>query len=186
MTVLDQLSDAQRLLIASLPYRVGLWVSHSDSSGGENSEQQERDVLKNLIHGFSNEVFGSELLQYIMADTVAQQDKWLEWEKDIEDIPEECEAAVDILRSYVDDKDVNAYTTRLMEIGEAVALAFREHDYNLSPFKKAKLYLEYLYLRQRAKKHQPQVHSFEQFLYISPHERRALSIIAKRLGALYL
>ncbi len=186
MTVLDKLSDAQRLLIASLPYRVGVWVSHSDQSGGTDSEEKEREVLKNLIHGFSYEVFGSELLQYIMADTVAQQEHWSDWEKDVEDIPEECEAAVDILRSYVDDKDVNAYTTRLMEIGEAVALAFREHDYNLSFFQKSKLYLEYVFLRWRAKKHQPHVHSFEQFLYISPHERRALSIVAKRLGASYL
>ena len=186
MTILDQLSDKHRELIASLPYRVGLWVSASDQVGGSDSDDYELKTLENLIEGFSGDVFGSELLQYIMADTVARRDQWPEWGKDIESVPEECEMAVDILREHVDEKEVNAYAARLMEIGEAVALAFREYEDNLSIFQSMLLYIDYCFLVLKAKKQQPQMRTFEEFLYISQHERKALNEIAKRLGTTFI
>ena len=186
MTILDQMSDEQRNVVVSLPYRVGLWVSESDQSGGEDSNEQELKTLDGLIQGFSGQVFGSELLQYIMADTVAKRDHWNEWAKTLSDVPDDCEKAVDILRSYADEKEVNAYVSRLMEIAEAVALAFREYEGKLSPLQSLILYIDYMVFRMKAKKHQPQMKSFEQFLYISPHERKALNEIAKRLGTRYI
>ncbi len=182
MTVLDQMSDAQRSLISSLPYRVGLWVSKSDSSGGDDADDSELAVLESLIHGFSGEVFGSELLQYIMADTLAQKDKWPGWADTLEDVPQDCEMAVGMLRDFVDEKEVKAYARRLMEIAEAVALAFREQSTDLSIIEKAQLYMSYFFYVVQTKKHQPRVRSFDEFLYISPHERKAINEIAARIG----
>lgn len=186
MTILDQMTDEKRDLVASLPYRVGLWISESDQSGGDNSDEQELKTLDGLIQGFSGDVFGSELLQYIMADTVAKRDQWARWSQNLDDVPGDCEKAVDILRMYADEKEVNAYVSRLMEIAEAVALAFREQEGNLSPLQSLILYIDYLFFRMKAKKHQPQMKSFDQFLYISPHERKALNEIARRLGTRYI
>ncbi|MCB9983440.1 MAG: hypothetical protein H6861_07195 [Rhodospirillales bacterium] len=126
--VLDQLSAQQRTLIVSMPYRAGLWVSHSDDEGGDEAHEKELTALANLIDGFSQQVFGSEMLQYIMHQTLARKDEWESWSGDIDKVPEECKQALEILRAHVDEKDVKVYAMRLMELGEAVAVAFREHD----------------------------------------------------------
>ncbi|MGB0719995.1 MAG: hypothetical protein ACPGRX_05955, partial [Bdellovibrionales bacterium] len=121
----------------------------------------------------------------IMAETLKRQDQWGAWAERIEMVPQECEQAVSALRMYVDEKDVKAYVARLMEIGEAVALAFREVD-ELASFKdKMLLRFEYWQLQRKARRNKTPVKSFDQFLQISMHERQALWALAKALGAKY-
>ncbi|HOO82767.1 MAG TPA: hypothetical protein PK513_09715 [Alphaproteobacteria bacterium] len=184
MSVLDQLSAQQRTLIVSLPYRAGLWVSYSDDEGGEEAHQKELTALANLIDGFSQQVFGSELLQYIMCETLKRKDEWVNWSGDLEKIPGECAEALQVLSAHVDEKDVKVYAMRLMELGEAVAVAFREHD-KPSGAEKFKLFLAYALTVLKARLKKKPVKSFEQFLNISTDERRALDRLASALKVDY-
>ena len=165
--VLEKMTADERSLITSLPYRAGLWVSMSDETGG-----------------FSEMVFGSELLQYIMDETVKRKDEWHEWQNGVDQVPKECADALNILRDHVDDKEVNAYAQRLIEIGEAVALAFREYedqDFNA----KLRVYCSYIWNKFRANLKKQPSKSFEQFLNISLNERRALNALATALDTRY-
>lgn len=182
--VLDQLSAQQRTLIVSMPYRAGLWVSHSDDEGGDEAHEKELTALANLIDGFSQQVFGSEMLQYIMHQTLARKDEWESWSGDIDKVPEECKQALEILRAHVDEKDVKVYAMRLMELGEAVAVAFREHDDPVGAGK-LKLLATYLLSRVKARLKKVPVKSFDEFLNISAEERKALNRLAGALGVNY-
>ncbi|MCB1721406.1 MAG: hypothetical protein H6860_01720 [Rhodospirillales bacterium] len=184
MSVLDQLSAQQRTLIVSLPYRAGLWVSHSDAAGGDKAHDKELTALANLIDGFSQQVFGSELLQYIMHQTLARKDEWESWASHIDKVPEECKQALEILRAHVDEKDVTVYAMRLMELGEAVAVAFREHDDPVG-LDKFKLLASYTLSRVKARLKKVPVKSFDEFLNISAEERKALNRLAGALGVNY-
>lgn len=186
MTVLNTLSPQHRDLIVKLPYRVGYWVSESDATGGDEASDKELQALHNILDGFSYQVFGSELLQHIMAATLAGKDDWEQWQGDIHAVPKECAEAMEILGSYVDDKDVKAYAVRLMEVGEAVALAFREYDHVDSPFKTMQTYIAYMCLMARTRLKSGALRSFDEFVQISPHERKALTDIAARLGTTYV
>lgn len=181
MSVLEQLSDAQRTLIVSLPYRVGLWVSHSDVSGGETAEGEELQTLSNLIEGFSQQVFGSELLQYIMHETLTRRDEWSEWSAHLNRIPQQCVEAVRILQTCADEKDIKVYARRLMELAEAVAGAFREYE-PPSGLQKCVVWCGYYVRTLRARRYNIPVPSFEQFLNISPKERLALEQLSDALG----
>ena len=179
MNLLEQLTPDQKVFIASMPYRVGLWMSYSDQTGGMEADVKEKIALENILHGFAGQVFGSELLQYVMQATIDHQEKWNEWGDNLEEFPDQAKRSCEILSEYFDKKEVTAYAIRLMEIAEAVALAFREQK-DLSAIDMLKLRIEY-FLSGLKTRGLPQK-SFEQFLNISKDERTALGRLADALG----
>ena len=184
MSFINQLSVDQVSLIVALPYRAGLFVSQSDQDGGDESDADEAQVLSDLINGYAAEVFGSETVQYVLSETINRQEQWGAWGHDLEDIEGECEQAVDILEEYVDPKEVSAFKKHIMEIGESVALAFREVE-DLSFMQQISLRMAHGKARKKAAKRGQAYMSFDQYLNISRVERKALERLALALGTVY-
>jgi hypothetical protein len=92
---------------------------------------------------------------------------------------------VDVLMAYVDAKEVNAFKQHLMEVGEAVATAFREVD-ELSFVENFKLKLLYKKLGREASKANMQYKTFDEFLNISTDERSALNRLSDALDIQYV
>ncbi|MFP4314405.1 MAG: hypothetical protein ACLFR0_08780 [Alphaproteobacteria bacterium] len=184
MSFLDTLPAADRELLISLPYKVGVWLSHVDERGGEEADQEEKDALASIINGFTRDVFGSEVVQYIMTETLENKDKWKKWSEQCDNIHQECQRAIDILNEAVEEKEVSAFKRRLIEIAEAVALAFREYD-DLKFITKLKIYLLYYKERYKAAKQNQSFKTLDQFLNISLKERRALYALAHTLDVYY-
>lgn len=181
MSFLQALSRDQRVKITSLPYRVGLWISQSDSAGGSEAEARERQVLENIVAGFTQEVFGSESVQHIMAETVAQKDKWPDWAAKPGNVLEDCRQSLVILQGHVDPKEVSAFRQRLLEIAEAVALAFRENQdagFRHQILTAAEYYTEWFF----AKVKRQDFISFERYRNISRAEREAMRELNHALG----
>lgn len=81
MSFMDDLNTAERAILVSLPYRAGLMVSQSDTSGGEESDAQELQTLSNILSAYAGEVFVSETVQHIISETIKQKDRWPNWQK---------------------------------------------------------------------------------------------------------
>jgi hypothetical protein len=156
----------------------------SDQTGGDKADAKEVLALANIIAGFASQVFGSEMLQYIMEETLARKNEWEGWTADIENVPKEAEAAVELLHRHVADKDVGSYVSRVMEVAEAVALAFREYE-NMTFNNKLKIYSMYIMNVIRARVTKETSKTFDQFLRISVDERKALNNLAKAMGTRY-
>ncbi len=184
MSFLDDLPPDQKELIISLPYRVGVWISHSDDIGGAAADDEEIKALANIIDGFTRDVFGSEAVQHIMMGTVSRKDMWPEWAANVGNVNQDCQQAIDILNECVDEKEVNAFRQRLLEIAETVALAFREYD-RLDFMTKLRVYVLYYTERYKAARKSRSFKSMDQFLNISLQERKALSSLAQVLGLQY-
>lgn len=181
MEFLNELDDFERDTVISLPYRVGRYVSMSDTTGGDEADQVELELLRNILHGFTQEVFGSELLQHVMSECVRNQHRWGEWNAQVPIAPEDCKEAIRLVELYAGAKEAHAFQTHLMEIGEAVALAFSEHEHEsaLSQFMRNVAYS----LRSLFSKRKQQ--SRGGYLSISPKERKALKELAQALGTVY-
>lgn len=186
MNFLDQLPHDQRTLLVSLPYRVGLYVSQSDESGGDDSDEAEMQALANIITAYSQEVFGAETVQYVISETVRRKGEWDGWSDDLDYVEGECHRAIDILSAAVDEKEVSAFKNHLIEIGESVALAFREYGASTPLIDKIKMYLYYTSGKRRAKKSGDVYKEWEQFINISLDERKALCMIAEALDMKYV
>lgn len=184
MNFLDQLTETQKDMLVSLPYRVGLWISQSDDAGGDESDEQELQTLSNIINGFARDVFSSEMLQYIMAETLGQQDKWEDWAHNVDHAPTDCALAIDIIKTFGTDKDVAAFQNHMMEIGEAVAMAFSEYELQQGSgqfIAHMKFHIENF----KATLGKTKKKSIREFLSISSKERQALSTLAEALGTTY-
>jgi hypothetical protein len=174
------LSIDEKRLIVQLPYRVGLYISESDQSGGEESDAQEAQVLSNIIRGFAEDVMGAESIQHIISTTLILKDQWGDWEDNLEKVPEECAQAIAVMHEHVSRKDARAYANQLYEIGEAVALAFKEYQEG-NPVKEFSLYLQYMWDQARAKRLHLREKTFEEYKSISCQERAALKKISRGL-----
>jgi len=186
MNFLDQLMPDQRNLLVSLPYRVGLYISQSDQSGGDESDQAEMDALSSIVVAYSQEIFGAETVQYIVGETVQRKAEWEEWSKDLETLEGECHKAIDILSEAVDEKEVSAFKRSLLEIGESVALAFREYGADTPIMDKIKIYMFYMKSRKEAAQKGIVAMEWDQFINISIDERKALQTIANALNTTYI
>ncbi len=184
--ILAQLSESQIYRLTSLPYRVGLYISESDQSGGDAANENEIRALENIIYGFADGMFGVELIQDIMARTVQQKDEWSKWQGDLDKVPEECRDALSILSAYVNVKMRQSFAQRLIDIGEAVALAFREDISSQSGFSRLKARFRYWGMVREAKSKKLPVRSFDAFLSISAPEREALLKVARAMNVTYV
>lgn len=177
----EELSLDQQRLIVQLPYRVGLYISESDQAGGDESDAEEIQVLSNIIHGFAQDVMGAESIQHIISTTLALQEKWPEWVGDLDNVPAECVEVIVMIEDSVGHKDARAFAMQMYEIGEAVALAFREYEEG-DFFSDLKLRLVYWRDQLLARKALRRERSFEEYKSISLDERIALKKLAAGLG----
>lgn len=131
-SLLNELSEEDRALLISLPYRVGLFISASDKSGGIDADQKELAAISTIVTSYVEDTCKSEFAQSVMESTLAQSNQWNEWRANIQQVPNECEQVVDMLLSRVDRKDLESFKLNLVEIGTTVAMAYREFDENQS------------------------------------------------------
>lgn len=185
MNVLDQLTQTEKQLVTALPFRVGLYVSKADATGGDEADQQERRALETIIDGFAESVLGSEPIQYIMTETMRHKSNWPQWQSDLRNVPRECREAVDALGVHFNEKDRASFVNYMMQIGEAVAMAFREYEHLETPMQKFKVYSGYAqsFVQSVINKNQPR--SLDEFLSVSMDERKALQKLAKAMYTHY-
>lgn len=161
-----------------LPVRVGMYVSMSDKSGGQRADKAERDALIHIITAFAQDYCKTEFVQTLMNATLARQEQWEGWAEKLEIVPEECTELISNLNTGITSKDRSALIHHLYDIGQAVALAYREDDQVkglLSGFS-----LKWRRFRYRAHEKTLNIRPLEwsEFLNISAKEQQAL----ERLG----
>ncbi|HEY8189924.1 MAG TPA: hypothetical protein VIF12_04520 [Micavibrio sp.] len=130
MAFLDEFSQEEQDFLISLPYRVGLWVSSSDDTGGALADGHELEALEKSIAGIVHGMFESAFVHEVMAEAFLRKPDWRNWEADIARVPEDCRRAVTLLQGKLTQRDVDSFRRILMQIGLEVARAFREYDKN--------------------------------------------------------
>lgn len=130
MTDKSHLSDMnakERDLLISLPYRVGIWMSHSDDEAGEKDDSRERTALASSIEGYAKASGKTPLfIREICQAMIGKRDYWPEWEATALDILADCERAADILRDKTDSQARKHYKRLLIVIASRIAGAYGE------------------------------------------------------------
>tara|TARA_R110002124_G_scaffold287365_1_gene474249 strand:- start:182162 stop:182722 length:561 start_codon:yes stop_codon:yes gene_type:complete len=136
MDFLDRLEQEDVDALVKMPYRVGYWVSQSDTTGGDDADDSEREALATIVRSYSEDFCKSELVQHIMELTVASESKWDAWQDNLSMVPNECRQLIGKLQDELPPREMDAMRQNLYEIGLSVALAFRELDEDLTDFQK--------------------------------------------------
>lgn len=182
MSSLENFSPDQQAMLVALPYRVGLWVSASDTSGGGDADEAEMRVLQSIVTGFAEDFLKSAFVQDLMEQTTARRAEWASWENDLDSVPTECSNAVDFLAERIDRKELTSFKLSVMEIATDVAMAYREEGADraervntLPPA------LQTLISTVRDALLGPKSPQKEQMLNISKAEREALNLLSYAL-----
>ena len=126
--ILSRLSAGERDALVALPYRVGLFVSFSDLSGGWGAQEKELETLSSILREFSEDFCKSEFSQSVLMQTLRARAQWPSWSQNIDSVPVEVELALDSIKMALSDKSLLDFKTVLFDIATAVAMAFREDD----------------------------------------------------------
>lgn len=121
-----QFSTSDETVLVSLPYRVGLFLSFSDTSGGFEAQEAEMQSLSNILREFAEDFCKSEFSQKVLMETLRQRAQWPAWSNNVENVPEEARHICDLLEAQFDDRALRAFKEVLVEIALAVAMAFHE------------------------------------------------------------
>ncbi len=181
MTTFNDLDEKQKAQLASLPYRVGLWISKSDETGGVEADRNEKRALHSIITGFTQDFLKSEFVEQLMLGTMALNDKWSSWEDDLDKVPEECSAAIEMLSDKLERKDILSLKITLMEVARNVAMAFRESSFHETFFGKLSLYFIMTFDSIRAVITHQQPKTMVELVNISRDESVALAQLSKVL-----
>lgn len=182
MVALESFTSEQRELLVSLPYRVGLWVSESDKTGGNESDAAEMQALETIVTGFAEDFLKSEFIQRMMEETIRMKGEWKNWQGDLDAVPDECRRALNLLVERLDPKEVTSFKITLMDIATFVALAYCEADDSAGAQARLSMSLRMMVRKLRAMITKSDMQNFEQALNISVSEQRALDMLGRALG----
>jgi hypothetical protein len=183
--MIETFPDDIRRLLVRLPYRAGYYISASDKTGGEESTEQEMIALENLVTYYVEDTIKSEFAQEVMIETLNARRDWENWRDGIETFPEECVKVFAFLADKIDRRDEFAFKNNLLEIGVAVAMAYREFDKVQNLAGKIEVYFALLFKRIKALLTGEKMQSFDVLLNISREEKAALNLLADTLQIPY-
>lgn len=179
---LHELPDDTRRAIVRLPYRVGLYVSMSDQTGGSESDEAEMAALANVVTYYVEDFCKSEFAQGVMLETLRYKEDWPNWKDDIKTVPDDCRKVLDALSGRQDVKDIVAFKNNLLEIAIAVAMAYREFSSSEPWAERFRVYLSVLMSKIKASLKGERTGSADQILNISRDEKAAINLLASTLG----
>lgn len=141
--VFAQLSPKDEAILMALPYRIGLYVSYADVTGGWEAQDREQQSLANILRQYSEDFCKTEFCQKLLMETLIRRDQWPLWSQNIDAVPEEAGRIVTILSTMFQDKELRAFKEVLTDVALSVAMAFhegREGDYEPRPSKSSGLF----------------------------------------------
>lgn len=124
--IFSQLSPQDEETIVSLPYRIGLYVSYADVTGGWDAQESELQSLSGILREFSEDFCKSEFTQKVLMETLMQRAKWPSWAKNINTLPDEARKVSETLSAILSEKELHSFQDVLVDIAFAVAMAFHE------------------------------------------------------------
>lgn len=120
-------SDEDMDLLASLPFKVGMWISYADDQDGETDDEREHKALTLCLKQFAKLHEEDSLVGRIIRESMSRTNRQWEWADQSFNVLLDIKKGMELLRSKkVPADDIKALKRCLMEVGTAVAQAFGE------------------------------------------------------------
>lgn len=124
--IFSQISPEDEGILVSLPYRVGLYVSYADLSGGWDAQEKELQTLSGILRAYSEDFCKSEFVQKVLMESLAARVRWPIWAQEIERVPDEASQVIRLFTSTFLPAELEEFKQSLIDIALTVAMAFRE------------------------------------------------------------
>lgn len=128
MARIDELSPAEKELVASLPYKVGVWMGQAADEGGDKDDRLEMQALERVLDEFSKGIKVPPFVRQVCSEALERRVRWDSWSSSYMNVPDECRQAVAVLKAVeaINDRDIRFYRSALRKVAIAVAEAYGE------------------------------------------------------------
>lgn len=126
MTSLAHFSASEAEILISLPYRIGVFISHADDAEGERDDRREMAALKSCIRAVVDQHRDRPFAAEVMKETLRLEFEWPRWAEKAFAVHGDAEKAVSLLKSKAGESTARSYAASVMEIAAAVARAHGE------------------------------------------------------------
>jgi hypothetical protein len=125
---LSGFSENEVQLLASLPYKIGIWISHTDDEDGEADDRREAKALELCLHEFIKAYKDKPFICAVLKETLRDEQNWPQWADQSFTVLNDVKSAVVLLRQKTSKDDFRSFCGLLSEIGSAVAEAHGEFN----------------------------------------------------------
>jgi len=182
MKNLSKLPEDIRNIVIRMPFRVGLFVSESDQTGGDESAEAERKALENIVTFYVEDTVKGEFAHEVMEETLNHKSDWANWSVDLDKVPEECLHIGYQLKDYIDEKEISAFKQNLIEVGIVIAQAYCEVDETSTAGAKLEAYTSLFLRRFQSMFAEEPAPTHDYVLNVSKSERGALKLLSNNLN----
>ena len=120
------LSERDDICLLSLPYIVGIMVSHADDEEGEYDDELEMRALERILIAYAHEKQLSPFVNDVVLRTISSKDQWQGWvDRALSALPQ-CKHAINVITQEFGKEEARNYARMLLDVGEAVAMAYGE------------------------------------------------------------
>ena len=113
-------------LVVSLPYRVGVWISHLEDESGETDDKREEAALVRTIEAVRKKFVKSVFIRSVAAQTLKHQGRWPQWADRAQTVPADCRKVITFLEPQIGKEETKYYRQFLVHIAGVVAEAYGE------------------------------------------------------------
>ncbi len=113
-------------LLVSLPYRVGINVSHTEDEEGEVDDEREMEALNECFKQIAKLHQASPLVSEVAREILRRKDQWVRWSQGAFNVAPDCEKALRVLKPVVNGQEFKSYKKMLIEVATSVAQAYGE------------------------------------------------------------
>ncbi len=130
MSDLSKFSEQERVFIASIPYRVGVWISNvDDNARSQIDDREERKALEATITSLAAKNNKIPFAAAIMAEVEKRKASWPSWDgiSGEDKVLGDTQKALQLCKSKITEKELAQYKQTIWRVGMIVAQAYGEH-----------------------------------------------------------
>ncbi len=129
MSIFTDFLEEEIVLLVSLPYRVGVWMSQvDDDASTERDDEREQDALEAVLRQMAADKEQAPFVADVARETLTYPDYWSEWGQQLDTLMDDIEKALLLIDGRLAKDNARNYRKCLWGVAKAVAYAYGEFE----------------------------------------------------------
>lgn len=121
-----ELEPADRDLLASVFYKVGVWIGQAEDVDGDQDDALEERAIRRILESLAGSGSPNAFIQAAARESLESDEKWPQWAEDTFDVLPDVARARELLKRVLPKKERDQVSAALCELAAGVAEAFGE------------------------------------------------------------
>jgi hypothetical protein len=115
------------ILILSIPYRAGIWMSHKDDIElTERDDQKERMALEAVLERILNKSGGKSFVRGVVREIIVHKAEWQGWADAADTVLDDIDRAIALVDARLPAPEALQYRKCIFHVAKTVAMAAYE------------------------------------------------------------